>query len=92
MADTCLASIVPYESFPTADGNILLGGGNDRLYAILCAKIEKPEWVLDERFLTNALRVKHRKALVPMIAEETQRRTTHVSEIIVSPFFLEADS
>lgn len=70
------ASIVPYEGFPTSDGQILLGGGNDRLYSILCQRIGKPEWVTDTRFLTNNLRVKNRDILVPLIGEVTKTKST----------------
>lgn len=71
-----LASIVPYKAFKTADGDILLGGGNDRLYGILCTSIGKPEWIVDERFKTNALRVKHRDTLEELIENETRKKTT----------------
>ena len=74
-----LASIVPYESFPTTDGNILLGGGNDKLYAILCQRIGRPEWITDPRFVTNEERVRNRKILVPMMAEITRSKTTQVT-------------
>jgi len=70
------ASIVPYKAFKTADGDILLGGGNDRLYGILCTSIGKPEWITDERFKTNALRVKHRDTLEDLIENETRKKTT----------------
>ncbi|KAG0636640.1 CoA-transferase family III domain-containing protein [Tuber brumale] len=73
---TAHPSIVPYESFPTTDGNILLGGGNARLYAILCQRIGKPEWITDPRFATNEERVKNRKILIPMITEITRSKTT----------------
>ncbi|KAK6509890.1 Kinesin-like protein kif20a [Arthrobotrys musiformis] len=73
---TAHPSIVPYEAFPTSDGSILLGGGNDRLFGILCNKIGYPEWASDERFVTNEKRVEYRYILVPMIGEETKRRTT----------------
>ncbi|KAA8892878.1 CoA-transferase family III domain-containing protein [Sphaerosporella brunnea] len=73
---TAHPSIVPYESFPTKDGNILLGGGNDRLYGILCEKIGQPQWISDSRFVTNEMRVKNRNTLVPMIAEKTKEKTT----------------
>lgn len=78
------ASIVPYESFPTKDGDILLGGGNDRLYSILCTKLEKSEWITDERFVTNDVRVKYRSTLVSMIAEKTKQKTTQVWATSVS--------
>ncbi|KAI5777837.1 CoA-transferase family III domain-containing protein [Geopyxis carbonaria] len=73
---TAHPSIVPYESFPTKDGNILLGGGNDRLYGILCETIGEPLWASDSRFKTNALRVEHRHTLVPMIADKIKMKTT----------------
>lgn len=81
-----IASIVPYESFPTLDGGILLGGGNDRLYGILCEKIGEPEWATDERFKNNALRVQNRDVLVPMIAHKTKQKTTQVMNLSLSGY------
>ncbi|KAF2271799.1 caib/baif family protein-like protein [Westerdykella ornata] len=73
---TAHPSIVPYRAFKTADGDILLGGGNDRLYGILCTKIGKPEWITDERFKTNPMRVKNRDVLEELIENETRKKTT----------------
>ncbi|OJD39807.1 caib baif family enzyme [Diplodia corticola] len=73
---TAHPSIVPYKAFKTADGDILLGGGNDRLYGVLVERIGKPEWAKDERFVTNALRVRNRELLEDMIEAETKRKTT----------------
>ena len=75
-ADKSLASIVPYQAFKTADGDILLGGGNDRLYGVLCDKLGKPEWKTDERFVTNSQRVKNRSILEGLIESETRTKTT----------------
>ncbi|KAH7088518.1 caib/baif family protein-like protein [Paraphoma chrysanthemicola] len=69
-------SIVPYKAFKTADGDILLGGGNDRLYGIICERLGKPEWVTDNRFKTNALRVQNRDTLEDLIEQETKQKTT----------------
>jgi crotonobetainyl-CoA:carnitine CoA-transferase CaiB-like acyl-CoA transferase len=71
-----LASIVPYKAFKTSDGDILLGGGNDRLYGVLCTRIGKPEWITDERFKVNASRVKNRDTLEDLIEHETKQKTT----------------
>lgn len=76
---TAHPSIVPYEAFPTADGDILIGGGNNRLYGVLCERLGKPEWAVDARFKTNANRVENREVLVPMIGELTREKTTEVS-------------
>ncbi|KAL8677493.1 MAG: hypothetical protein Q9224_007190, partial [Gallowayella concinna] len=70
------ASIVPYRSFKTSDGDILLGAGNDRLFGILCDKLGKPHWKTDERFTTNNVRVANRITLEAAIEAETRTRTT----------------
>jgi succinate--hydroxymethylglutarate CoA-transferase len=70
------ASIVPYRGFKTADGDILLGGGNDRLFGVLCAKLGKSEWAQDERFTTNTARVKNRNVLEELIEAITKKKTT----------------
>ncbi|KAF2789511.1 CAIB/BAIF family protein [Melanomma pulvis-pyrius CBS 109.77] len=69
-------SIVPYKAFKTSDGDILLGGGNDRLFGILATKVGKPEWITDEKFKTNAKRVEHRNVLEKFIENETKKRST----------------
>lgn len=53
-----------------------MGGGNDRLYGILCTKIGKPQWIIDDRFKTNALRVKNRDVLEELIETETRKKST----------------
>ena len=73
---TDIASIVPYKGFKTSDGDILLGGGNDRLFGILCNKLGKPEWTSDERFSTNSARVKNRIELEALIEAQTRSKTT----------------
>ena len=76
IANSNEASIVPYRSFKTRDGDVLLGGGNDRLFGILCDKVGKPEWKTDERFTTNSARVANRVALEALIEAETRSKTT----------------
>ena len=71
-----LASIVPYKSFSTRDGDILLGGGNDRLFGVLCDKLGKPEWKSNKKFATNGVRVKNRIELEALIETQTRTRTT----------------
>ncbi|KAF2236129.1 caib/baif family protein-like protein [Viridothelium virens] len=73
---TAHPSIVPYKAFKTSDGDILIGGGNDRLFGVLCEKLGQPQWAQDERFTTNPLRVKHRNMLESMIEEITKLKTT----------------
>ncbi|MCJ1426974.1 hypothetical protein MMC29_004877 [Sticta canariensis] len=73
---TAHPSIVPYASFRTQNGDILLGGGNDRLFGILCARLGKTEWTTDPRFLSNSSRVENRVALEALIEAETRSKTT----------------
>ena len=49
--------VAPYQVFPTRDGELMLGGGNDRLFRAICAELDLPELVDDPRFATNADRV-----------------------------------
>ena len=73
---TSPASIVPYKSFMTKDGDILLGGGNDRLFGILCDVLGKPEWKENPKFHINAERVAHRDELERLIEGITVSKTT----------------
>lgn len=73
---TAHPSIAPYQAFDTKDGSIMIGGGNDNLFRHACDALGKPEWKEDPRFLTNALRVKHRDVLIPMMTDVTKTRTT----------------
>lgn len=52
-------SITPFEIFPTADENIAIAAGNDRLFKSLCTVIGMPELISDPHFTTNARRNKN---------------------------------
>jgi crotonobetainyl-CoA:carnitine CoA-transferase CaiB-like acyl-CoA transferase len=67
-------NIVPYQLFETADRPFILAAGNDRLFERTCAVIGRPELATDERFATNAARVRHRDELIPLLAEVLARR------------------
>ena len=69
-------NIVPYQDFPTADGDMILAIGNDGQFARFCAIAGHPEWAGDERFADNAARVRHRKELIPLLRQTTVLRTT----------------
>jgi crotonobetainyl-CoA:carnitine CoA-transferase CaiB-like acyl-CoA transferase len=69
-------NIVPYQDFPTADGDMILAVGNDSQFAALCGVLGHPEWATDERYRTNAGRVKHREVLIPLMRQATVFRTT----------------
>lgn len=69
-------NIVPYQVLPTADGHVVLAVGNDGQFARFCEVAGHPDVAHDERFATNPMRVQHRTALVPMLAQWLQQRTT----------------
>jgi crotonobetainyl-CoA:carnitine CoA-transferase CaiB-like acyl-CoA transferase len=62
-------NIVPYQTFPAADGDIVVAVGNDRQFARLCTLLGRPELAEDERFARNAERVRHRDELAAILAE-----------------------
>lgn len=67
---------MPYRSFKTRDGDILLGGGNDRLFGILCDGLGQPEWKENPKFGTNSQRVANRIELEAEIEKITTTKTT----------------
>jgi 3-oxoacid CoA-transferase len=72
----CIASVVPYQSFPTRNGDIFVGGANDRLFGILCERLGKKEWASDPRFKSNSDRVANRAVLEALIESETSKLDT----------------
>ncbi|KAF7912709.1 uncharacterized protein EAF01_001730 [Botrytis porri] len=73
---TAHPSIVPYRSYKTKDGDVLFGGGNDRLFGLLCNGLGRPEWKEDPKFVINTARVAHREELDSSIEKITQDKTT----------------
>jgi len=61
--------VAPYEVFPTADGELMIAGGNDRLFRSLCEVVGLPDLVQDPRFRTNPDRVRNRDALGALLEE-----------------------
>ncbi len=69
-------NIVPYQDFPTADGDMILAIGNDGQFVRFCAVAGHPEWAGDERFSSNAARVRNRQQLIPLLRQTTVLRST----------------
>ncbi|HEX4508776.1 MAG TPA: CaiB/BaiF CoA-transferase family protein [Burkholderiaceae bacterium] len=69
-------NIVPYEAFPTSDGDMILAVGNDGQFGRFCDVAGHPEWARDERYATNPQRVRHRRDLVAALRQATVLRTT----------------
>jgi crotonobetainyl-CoA:carnitine CoA-transferase CaiB-like acyl-CoA transferase len=58
-------SIVPYETFATADGELAVAAANDGLFARLCEVLQRPDLL---RFATNPERVERREELAAELA------------------------
>jgi crotonobetainyl-CoA:carnitine CoA-transferase CaiB-like acyl-CoA transferase len=69
-------NIVPYQDFPTADGDMILAIGNDGQFARFCDIAGHAEWAVDPRFASNAARVRNRGALIPLLRQATVMKTT----------------
>jgi crotonobetainyl-CoA:carnitine CoA-transferase CaiB-like acyl-CoA transferase len=61
-------NIVPYQTFPCADGYIIVATGNDGQYQKFVEVGGRSELAFDERYATNPQRVKNRDELVPLLA------------------------
>jgi crotonobetainyl-CoA:carnitine CoA-transferase CaiB-like acyl-CoA transferase len=57
------ASIVPYQDFAASDQHFVLTVANEKLWQALCEAIDKPEWMHDTRFASNAQRVANRRTV-----------------------------
>ncbi|MBI4613396.1 MAG: CoA transferase [Planctomycetes bacterium] len=69
-------SIVPYETYRTADGWINVGVGSEKLWAEFCRALERADLAADPRFATNADRVTNREALKAILDPVFTTRTT----------------
>jgi crotonobetainyl-CoA:carnitine CoA-transferase CaiB-like acyl-CoA transferase len=69
-------NIVPYQDFPTADGDIILTVGNDGQFRKFCEVAGLAALAVDSRFSTNQARVAHRAELIPLIRQATVFKTT----------------
>lgn len=67
---------MPYKAFKTKDGDVLFGGGNDRLFGILCDGLGRPEWKDDPKFKINSQRVANRDELEAEIEKVSTQKTT----------------
>lgn len=69
-------NIVPYQTFRTGDGEVILACGNDNLYRKFCAAAGCAALAEDARFATNGKRVENRAELTRLLQEVFARRST----------------
>ena len=73
---TAYPAIVPYQVFPTSDGELMIAVGNDRLFAALCDALELPGLAAEPSFATNPARVENREELVRLLAGRLGEEST----------------
>ncbi len=69
-------NIVPYQDFPSADGNFILAVGNDGQFRKFCEIAGIPELADDPRFASNQARVANRGELIPRLRQATVFKST----------------
>jgi crotonobetainyl-CoA:carnitine CoA-transferase CaiB-like acyl-CoA transferase len=68
-------NIQPQDVYACADGDAILVVGNDGQFAKLCGVLGHAEWATDERFATNAQRVRNIAVLSALLRTEFVQRT-----------------
>jgi len=82
---TAHPSIVPYQVFNAADGQMVVAVGNDTQFSKLCQTLGVAALPADERFRTNVSRVKNRDELVPIIqAKFREKPVAHWIDTLTS--------
>jgi crotonobetainyl-CoA:carnitine CoA-transferase CaiB-like acyl-CoA transferase len=71
-------NIAPYQTFPVADGWVIIAVGNDGQFARLCNVLDLAGLARDVRFQTNAARVAHRAELEIALSAKTRLWTRDV--------------
>ena len=69
-------SIVPYQTFKTVDGYLVIGVASEGIWRRFCQAIGRAEWAEDSRFEKNSNRVANRSLLIDLLAEIFLGRST----------------
>ncbi|MDY6841889.1 MAG: CaiB/BaiF CoA-transferase family protein [Pseudomonadota bacterium] len=69
-------TVVPYQPFPTKDGQLIIAIGNEGQFQRLCKVMGLPELLDDARFASNEGRVENREALIERLSLVTRTCTS----------------
>jgi crotonobetainyl-CoA:carnitine CoA-transferase CaiB-like acyl-CoA transferase len=69
-------TIVPYQSFQTANSFLVLGAASESIWKRLCPALGKADLADDPRFEKNANRVENRKELIDILSTVFMSRST----------------
>jgi len=70
-------NIVPYQTFATNDGSLILAIGNDQQFEKFCHAANCHELAQNALYQTNQQRVENRSELIPILANIMARQSTH---------------
>lgn len=70
-------NIVPYQSFATQDGSLILAIGNDQQFSRFCELSKIPEVAENTLYSSNEQRVINRNSLLPILANIIATQPTH---------------
>jgi crotonobetainyl-CoA:carnitine CoA-transferase CaiB-like acyl-CoA transferase len=75
-SDSAHQTLVPAQTFATADGHIVVMCLKEKFWLRLCERMERPDLRDDPRFASFAERHRHRAELIPILAADFRRRST----------------
>ena len=67
--------IVPYRAYRTADGELVVAAGNNKLFQGFCAAMGQTQWGDYTRFIDNPSRVQNASQLYALIEQEMLKRS-----------------
>lgn len=82
-AGSILPGIAPSNVYPCADGEYLIGGNGDAIFARLCEAMGQPELASDPRYATHVARGKRQAELDTLIADWTRTLTVDALEALM---------
>ena len=68
-------SVIPSQLFRASDGWIFIMCQTPKFWQNLCAALERPQWLEDDRFATPASRLEHRNELQTLIDDRLSEQT-----------------
>jgi len=78
-------NIVPYQTFASQDGSVILAIGNDQQFERFCQAAECETLAQDQRFAINEQRVNNRTELIPLLAQIVATKTTKTWLTLLEP-------
>jgi crotonobetainyl-CoA:carnitine CoA-transferase CaiB-like acyl-CoA transferase len=75
--------VAPYEVFATADGDLMVTAGNDRLFASLCRVLGLPDLPVDPAYAHNADRVANRITLHELLEGRFKGKVASEWEVLL---------